>query len=107
MMAHRSAEIQYEIGSSTNIRSFPSFSPPHYPPEGSAIRALREKQKEEKLNNSNNIQKKNLGISSNYVSTYVQNKENILPDMSSPVNDRLEYLNNMKKMREKMSTFSN
>ena len=105
-------EIQYEIGSSTNIRSFPLFSPPNYPPEGSAIRALREKQKEEKvkeekLNNSNNMKKKNLEISSNYVSTYVQNKENILPDMLSPVNDRLEYLNNMKKMREKMSTFSN
>ena len=105
-------EIQYEIGSSTNIRSFPLFSPPNYPPEGSAIRALREKQKEEKvkeekLNNSNNMKKKNLEISSNYVSTYVQNKENVLPDMLSPVNDRLEYLNNMKKMREKISTFSN
>ena len=105
-------EIQYEIASSTNIRSFPLFSPPKYPPEGSAIRALREKQKEEKqkeekFNNSSNIKKKNLEISSNYVSTYMQNKENILPDMSSPVHDRLEYLNNMKKMREKMTTFSN
>ena len=104
-------EIQYEIGSSTNIRSFPSFSPPDYPPEGTAIRALREKQKEERLkenlNNSTITKKKNLEIASNYASTYVHNKENILPDITSPVNDRLEYLSNMKKMREKMILFSN
>ena len=109
-------EIQYEIGASTNIRSFPSFSPPNYPPEGTAIRALREKQKEERLkeeklkenlNNSSMNKKKNLEIASNYTSTYVHNKENILPDITSPVNDRLEYLNNMKKMREKMISSSN
>jgi flagellar hook-basal body complex protein FliE len=108
-------EIQYEIGASTNIRSFPSFSPPNYPPEGTAIRALREKQKEERLkeeklkenlNNSTMNKKKNLETASNYSSTYVHNKENILPDITSSVNDRLEYLNNMKKMREKMISFS-
>ena len=102
-------EIKTEIGSDSRIRGNSLFSPPSFPPEGSAIRALRSTQKE-KIRNENSLDPGSLRKESrNSISPeqFRNNKENIfqnqnivLPDFSSPVHDRQEYLNKMKKMRE-------
>ena len=118
------SRIELEIGSLTENKGFPSFSPSNYPAEGTAIRALRAAQKKEKdfirsqrsssglddLNTNDKIESKNK-YSNNYLNNSSLgdgNKENndllnsnyVLPLPSAPASIRIEYLNNMKRMRQ-------
>ena len=113
-------KIEGEIGfSGTKTTEFPSFPPSNYPPEGTAIRALRavqrkqaelnrtlsnssgersERENETELNNKNKFDYSNI-IKGNKENLNFMNHNYVLPSASAPVSDRIEYLNNMKRMR--------
>ena len=116
-------KIEGEIGfSGTKTTEFPSFPPSNYPPEGTAIRALRavqrkqaelnrtvlllsnssgersERENETELNNKNKFDYSNI-IKGNKENLNLMNHNYVLPSASAPVSDRIEYLNNMKRMR--------
>ena len=124
-------EFKFEMGRITDIDSNPSFSPSTFPADGAAIRALRnagiEKKKQEKImieereknrekekerTNANKKEKiQNMKNNPNLFS-FDSDKENgflninfsvkPLPAACSPVHDRMDYLNNMKKMRQQL-----
>jgi hypothetical protein len=106
-------DIKTNIGSDSRIRGNSLFSPPSFPPEGAAIRALRSTQKtkimkENSLDPGSLRKESNRSVSPDQYSydkeNIFQNKNVVLPDFSSPVHDRQEYLNKMKKMRELMTS---
>lgn len=124
-------EFKFGMGRISDIESNPSFSPSTFPADGAAIRALRnagiEKKKQEKImieereknrekekeRTSANMKEKiqNMKNNSNLFS-FDGDKENHflnikfsvkpLPAACSPVHDRMDYLNNMKKMRQQL-----
>jgi hypothetical protein len=106
-------DVKTEMGSESRILGNSLFSPPRFPPEGAALRALRSTQKT-KIMKENSLDPESIRKESNRSVSpdqYSYNKENIfqnkniaLPDFSSPVHDRQEYLNKMKKMRELMTS---
>ena len=119
-------KIEGEIGfSGTKTTEFPSFPPSNYPAEGTAIRALRIVQKKQaelnrnrdrpaspiderrKRENETGLNSKNqFGL--DFSNSIIGDKENfnimnhsyVIPSASAPVSDRIEYLNNMKRMRQ-------
>ena len=124
-------DVKFEMGRNTNIESNPSFSPSTFPADGAAIRALRnagiEKKNQEKIINEERErereremekrkinQKENFQITKNdsNLFSFDSDKENnflninfsakSLPTACSPVHDRMDYLNNMKKMRQQL-----